>query len=100
MPRSAVHIRYEITDSRANMIVGQNNWYLLQPSRDGDSTRSAAASSRLSQLPSFKMAFSAGEVIEGWLMVEVVEDRLADDLYIAFADAGPFTEDECCSATL
>ncbi len=96
----AVHIRYEIVASREDMIVGQNNWYLFQPSLDRKFHQLSSGVIEFEpELPALQMPFSQGEVIEGWLMVEVTEDRLDSDVYMAFADAGPFSPDLCCSAS-
>lgn len=96
----AVHVRYEILASRDDMIVGQNNLYWFQPSLDRSfHSVGSGVIDREPALPALQMPFSAGQVIEGWLMVEVTEDRLDSDLYMAFADAGPFTEDHCCAAS-
>jgi hypothetical protein len=95
----AIHIRYEITASREDMIVGQNNWYLFQPGLDRDFHQVASGIVELEpELPAFRMPFSEGEVIEGWLTVELTKDRLNTDVYMAFADAGPFEPDDCCVA--
>ena len=95
----AAYLRYEIIASREDMIVGQNNLYLFQPTLDrGFHPVGSGVVDREPQLPALQMPFVEGEIIEGWLMVEVTEERLDSDLYIAFADAGPFTADRCCTA--
>jgi hypothetical protein len=93
----AVRFRYEFTAPRGDMAAGQTNWYLYQPTRGGQFQAVASGVTDLEPaLPAFIRPLNAGDVVEGWLMVEVTRDRLDDDLYLAYADSGPFTADECC----